>query len=245
MRKGSSKRVSNLYRFIRLILGEKITDTAISRRWNMDTKNFSEFKNMRYPVPRIERLVDLAKLLGINDHLVFEVAKGVPAERIYHLIRKFHLENKQRMNAREIVQMQQFLRESKQRYRKLFSNASDAILVADIKTGEIIDCNRKAEQLLGRTKREIIGMHHSKLHPPKQRQYYENRFQRRVMGGKEFDFIPVRVLRKDGQIIPAFTTTNVIELDGRPVIMGIFRDVSRLKTIMSGRPKPTASPVTS
>ncbi|MBI5778601.1 MAG: PAS domain S-box protein [Planctomycetes bacterium] len=232
MKKNTSRQVSNLYRFIRLILGDKITDTTIAKRWGMDCKNFSELKNMHYPVPRIERLVSLAKILDVDDHLVYEVAKGTPAERIYYLIKELRLEKVKRMSTQEIIRTRKFLAESEQRYKKLFRNASDAIFVADAKTGEIIDCNDKAEQLTGRTRREIIGMHHTHLHPPKQRQYYINRFHRRLIHGKELDFIPARVIRKDGQIIPVFTTANVMELDGRPVIMGIFRDVSRIKTVI-------------
>jgi len=232
MKRNTSQPVSNLYRFIRLIMGDKITDTVIAKRWGMDCKNFSEFKNKHYPVPRIERLVTLAKILGVGDHLVYEVAKGTPAERIYYLIKELRLEKVRRLSAQEIIRTRKFLAESEQRYKKLFTNASDAIFVADIKTGEIIDCNRKSEQLLGRTRREIIGMHHTLLHPPKQRQYYINRFHRRLIHGKGLDFIPARVLRKDGRIIPVLTTANIIELDGRPVLQGIFRNISRIKTIM-------------
>jgi hypothetical protein len=78
--------LSNLYRFIRLILGPDIPDNAIGKRWQMDIKNFSDFKYGKYPVPRFERLVTLAKVLGVDDHLVYEVAKGTPAERVYRMI---------------------------------------------------------------------------------------------------------------------------------------------------------------
>ncbi len=89
----------NLYKFIRLILGPDITDADIARRWKMDSKNFSEFKFGRYPVPRLERLEQLARVLGINKHLVFHVAGGATAEsrskrggasavKVFNLIRK-------------------------------------------------------------------------------------------------------------------------------------------------------------
>lgn len=80
------QQLSNLYRFIRLVVGDSIPDNAIAVQWNMNNKNFSEFKYGRYPVPRFERLVSLAKVLGVDDHLIYEVAKGKPAERIYRLI---------------------------------------------------------------------------------------------------------------------------------------------------------------
>ena len=76
----------NLYRFIRLVTGNKVSDSAIADKWNMNNKNFSEFKHGRYPVPRFERLVSLAKVLKVDDHLVYAVAKGKPAEQMYKLI---------------------------------------------------------------------------------------------------------------------------------------------------------------
>lgn len=56
-------------------------------------------------------------------------------------------------------------KESEERYRKVVETANDAIFIADIETGLILDANRKAETLLGLPKEKIIGMHHSELHP--------------------------------------------------------------------------------
>lgn len=81
----------NLYRFIRLILGKDITDTEITRRWKMDQKNFFCFKTGKYRAPRLERLEQLAKMLKINKHLVFEVAGGAPAVQVFRLIKENNL----------------------------------------------------------------------------------------------------------------------------------------------------------
>ena len=55
---------------------------------------------------------------------------------------------------------------SEEKYRKLFENAMDAILVADAETGIILDCNRAATELFERDKTELIGQHQRILHPP-------------------------------------------------------------------------------
>lgn len=225
------KPYSNLYYFIRLILGENITDGAIAKKWNMDIKNFSDFKSGKYPVPRVERLVSLGKILNVDNHLVFEVAKGAPAQRVYHLIKELHLKKGHQLNAREIIRARKLLHESEQRYKKLFLLASDAIFITDIQTRLIVDCNKKAEHLLGRSRREIIGLHHTRLHPPKKSKYYQNRFQRRLIHGKNLDVVPAQIIHKDKHIIPVLVTTNVIELDGRLVLYGIFRDISRIKSV--------------
>ena len=81
-------RSANLYRFIRLMLGPAVSDRQIARRWRMDQKNFSYFRDGKTPVPRLERLEQLARVLGINKHLVFEVACGASAKMVFNLIRK-------------------------------------------------------------------------------------------------------------------------------------------------------------
>ncbi|MDH3867112.1 MAG: PAS domain S-box protein, partial [Desulfobulbaceae bacterium] len=57
------------------------------------------------------------------------------------------------------------LRESEKKYRGLIETASEAIIVIDYESGKIIDVNRKGLELLGRSADEIIGMHHSQIHP--------------------------------------------------------------------------------
>ena len=81
----------NLYRFIRLVLGPDISSRQIARRWKMDEKNFYEFRVGRYPVPRLERLEKLARMLGLNKYLVFQVAGGASADKVYNLIKKNNL----------------------------------------------------------------------------------------------------------------------------------------------------------
>ena len=49
------------------------------------------------------------------------------------------------------------MRQSEHKYRELFESLSDAAFLADEKSGKIIDTNRRAETLLGRTRAEILG----------------------------------------------------------------------------------------
>lgn len=47
--------------------------------------------------------------------------------------------------------------ETGEKYKTLFEGAADAIFVSEAKTGKIIDCNKKAQQLVNRPRQEIIG----------------------------------------------------------------------------------------
>jgi PAS domain S-box-containing protein len=61
--------------------------------------------------------------------------------------------------------LEENLRESEEKYRKLVETANDAIFIADAETGIILDVNEKAGELLGLLPEKIIGMRQHQLHP--------------------------------------------------------------------------------
>ncbi|MGA1864278.1 MAG: PAS domain S-box protein [bacterium] len=131
----------------------------------------------------------------------------------------------------EQKQIQDRLQESEEKYKCLFENANDAIFIADTTNGIILDANKKAEQLLGRPRQEIIGIHQSRLHPQSQDDYYKYKFRKHIQKGQIFD-LEAEIIKKDGSIVPVFISANVITLKGKEVIQGLFRDISLDKRIL-------------
>ncbi len=224
---GPHSKSLNLHRFIRMVLGEYITDRAIAQRWNMDEKNFHEFKTGVYPVPRLSKLEELASLLGVNKHMVFQVASGTPAQKVFNLIRRNDLDGQTRLLSHQLDEAHSALTRSEKRYRELFNQANDAIFIADIKTGILLNCNKQAEVLLDRTRNEIIGMNRSKLHPPKKEKFYKQHFKKHVRSGRIIDAYKTEVIKKDGTFVPVNISARVLELDGKKVIQGIFRNLTQ------------------
>jgi PAS domain S-box-containing protein len=120
------------------------------------------------------------------------------------------------------------VRESEEKYRHLFEQLNDAALVADTETGIILDANEQAESLLGRTRDEIIGMHHSELHPPGESKYYRGMFAAHVLKGHATEF-DGEVIRKDGSVVPAMISAATLTLGGKRLIVGLFRDITERK----------------
>jgi PAS domain S-box-containing protein len=114
---------------------------------------------------------------------------------------------------------------SEKTYRHLFNNLNDAAFLVDIKDGIIIEANPQAEVLLGRSLSEIIGMHHSQIHPPDEATEYKKRFERHVRQGHAADR-DGEVLRKDGTRVAVIISASTFTLDGRRLILGLFRDIT-------------------
>lgn len=91
-----SDQCKNLYRFIRKVLGEEISDREIARRWGMDEKNLRELKRGLRVVPKLARLESLAEVLGIRKYYVLEAASGLPADKVHHILQHRILEEELR-----------------------------------------------------------------------------------------------------------------------------------------------------
>ncbi len=117
------------------------------------------------------------------------------------------------------------LRETAERRRLLMESANDAIFVADVETGRIVECNKKASELIGLPPEQIVGLHQSELHPPEQAERYRRLFRdnSRPEGALVKD---VLVQHRSGRQIPVEISASTLELDGRTFVHGIFHDVS-------------------
>ncbi|HKJ77307.1 MAG TPA: PAS domain S-box protein, partial [Gammaproteobacteria bacterium] len=125
----------------------------------------------------------------------------------------------------ELRETMNALRDSEALYHGLVESANDAILTADAATGRILVANRQAEELLGRSAGELVGMHQSDLHPPEQdrryRQIFNDYVGHRVITG------PLEVVRPDGTRVPVEISSGTAELSGRRIVHGVFRDISQ------------------
>jgi len=131
-------------------------------------------------------------------------------------------------------QLEQSLHESEEKYKTLFDNTNETILVADTKTGIIVDANKRAEKLFGRPREEIIGIHHTGLHHPSKAEYYKKKFREHVENRGYFD-IEAELMKKDGSIVPVIISARVINLGGKEVLQGLFKDISNEKMVLELR----------
>ncbi len=115
------------------------------------------------------------------------------------------------------------LKESEQRFRAVFENAIDGIAIADISDRSIYTCNETFAKMLGYTIEEVTGLKVEDLHPKESSALEE--FELVLKKEKKFvgDF---PVLRKDGTIFHADISPSVMNIQGKELVMGIFRDIT-------------------
>jgi PAS domain S-box-containing protein len=126
----------------------------------------------------------------------------------------------------ERKEAEQALSKSEEKYRRLFEEALDAIFIADAETGILIDCNHAATKLVGRPKSELIGMYQRFLHPPEESQGEFSRTFRQHLADKEGQIIESQVITKNGEIRDVTIKANLIEVNGRKMLRGVFRDIT-------------------
>ncbi|MBC8379322.1 MAG: PAS domain S-box protein [Planctomycetes bacterium] len=121
--------------------------------------------------------------------------------------------------------------QSEQKYKHLIEFAPDAIFIADAESGIILDTNKSAAELLGIPVEQIVGMHQSLLHPKEEAERYKQIFQEHV--GKRTGTIAenVYVKHKSGRKIPVQISATVTHLQGKEVIYGIFRNITKQKAL--------------
>lgn len=132
-------------------------------------------------------------------------------------------------DAKERVQHRQAeeaMRVSEYKHRHLFENMSDAAFLIEKQKRRIIDTNRQAEALLGRSRTEILGMKEELLFPSWQKQ---NGHSFLAQSLSEKRGCEATIVRKDGMTVPVHISTSRVELYDREFFLALFRDISERK----------------
>ena len=120
-------------------------------------------------------------------------------------------------------QTEEELRESEERYRRLFTTISDAIMIFDAETRQFIDVNDAALKLYGHTKEEFLNLKHSDI--TAETEASDSSIEYTLEG--TLNRIPLRYhKKKDGTIFPVEISASNFKIKNRDVICGIVRDIT-------------------
>lgn len=113
---------------------------------------------------------------------------------------------------------------AREQLRAVINASQDAMLLADGYSGEILDVNRQAEALTGRTREELLGRHHGSLYAAEQQKTVAGEVLRMLEGRPGGSLLAAEVQRSDGRKIPVSVTAKGTELsDGRRLALSVLR----------------------
>jgi diguanylate cyclase (GGDEF)-like protein/PAS domain S-box-containing protein len=128
----------------------------------------------------------------------------------------------------ERKRMELALRESEDRFRNIFTNAKDGILLADAESRKFVMSNPAIERMLGYSDEEIHNLGVDDIHPAEALPNIVAGFNKQFAG--EIALLPdVPVLRKDASVFYADVNSAPVTIGGKPYLMGIFRDITERK----------------
>ncbi len=120
------------------------------------------------------------------------------------------------------------LKKSEESFRLAFENAKDATFWSNVETGRILNCNKAAETLLQRPRREILGLPLIAVTPPARQEFYRRMFRRHIAkAGAEGD--EAEIITKSSKVRPVEITASVTTLGGEAIMQSVFRDISERK----------------
>ena len=126
------------------------------------------------------------------------------------------------------------MRESEAKFRAIFDNASDGILLADVETKKFHTANKAACEMLGYSEGEVRKLGVEDIHPAESLSEVAGHFERQAR--RESVVAPgLPVKRKDGSIFYADISSSPLDLRGKTYLLGMFRDVTERKAAQDAR----------
>jgi two-component system sensor histidine kinase DegS len=134
--------------------------------------------------------------------------------------------NREREYVNELEEAHQELTRSEQKYRSLFENAHDAILLQDL-GGNILAANQASAKLTGYELESLVGMNVTQF-LPEQALKTARETRKKLLNGESVDSVyDQQMVRKDGVELYLRLSVNLITDNGKPVAFQLIaRDVT-------------------
>jgi len=167
---------------------------------------------------------------GADDFIAKPIDNVELAAKLRVMLRLWAAEQalrRERDHLEETVQERtRAVRDAEYRYRSLFQTAGDAIFINDLE-GRLLEVNEEACRRLGYPREALLHLTVGDVISP---DYVARRAeileQLRAAGRLVFE---TELVTRDGRIIPTECSSGLMDLQGRPVVLSIARDISQRK----------------
>ncbi len=132
-------------------------------------------------------------------------------------------------NINQKIMAEKELKETQIKFKTLFEENNDAIILSDIETGKYVNINRKAEELTGYTKEELLSMGTDEISSNDLKEMAINELRQLSKEGNIK--IETEIQTKKRGIVPIEVSTSIIETPDKIYSFNILRDINRVKEI--------------
>lgn len=212
---------------------------------SLETDEGQSYRHLLHPqesTERVEILLDRV-LCGesISDiELIFNSPDGQPRYMLTHL---YPLVSDERQHSAGCVLIStditehknalQRLNDREAQYRSVFESVTDGLHVFDLETGKLVEANPATCAMHGYTYEEFLHLNPQEFVHPDYHSMFAD-FLETVRAGNHFD-AEAKNIRKDGSVIDIHVYGIQFSYRGRPHILSVVRDITKLKQIEAER----------
>lgn len=120
------------------------------------------------------------------------------------------------------------LRESEERFSKAFQSSPAPLAITEIETGVYIDVNEQWIRTFKFNREEVIGKSSVDIGIYKDKSVRENTVKKIIADGR-LEKYPIQFRNKQGNLIEAFWSAEIISLNGRNVLLSLIFDYTEQK----------------
>ncbi|MFH1783297.1 MAG: PAS domain S-box protein [bacterium] len=120
------------------------------------------------------------------------------------------------------------LRASEQRYRAIFEQSVEAVVLADIEAGGLADFNRSAHKNLGYTRKEFSKLRISDIEVIESQKEVEKHLKDILKKGS--GIFETKHKTKSGKIRNVLVTSKPVSIEGKGFVVSIWRDITERKS---------------
>jgi len=201
---------------------ELLGDTSI------DLEFFSKVKRKEF----VARLKNEQTIRNVSGKLITKGGKIRHTLEFYELIRFDNQECILAMfyDMTEQVKAQRELQDNEEKFRQLFEAESDAILLIDNESGNILEVNIATTALYGYSKEELLRKKNTDLSA--ETEETRNVTRNTPVNKEQVVSVPIRFHRKkDGTVFPVEITGRFFTWHERPVHIAAIRDITERKRV--------------
>jgi PAS domain S-box-containing protein len=121
------------------------------------------------------------------------------------------------------------VRESESKFRNLFDLSPQAVALTEIKSGRLVDINKKFCELTKYSKEEILGLNTTEV------EFYleadRSKFLKELQASGEVNGLEMEFKAKDNSTLHALMFARIIQIEGESFILTIFHDITEQKRL--------------